>query len=81
MEFVVSVGVLSDERLGLSFVSHSLVICLCAHLLLTFLCFTHLPYLYAVYNTCNIYKAYFSLGSIQQITPHYSLVAHTTTAA
>jgi hypothetical protein len=35
---------LSDKRPGLSFVSHSLVICLCAHLLFTFLSFTPLPY-------------------------------------
>jgi hypothetical protein len=42
LEFVVLSlwGALSDERPGLSFVSHSLVICLCAHLLFTvsFLC-------------------------------------------
>jgi hypothetical protein len=36
-------GALSDERLGLSIVSHSLVIWLCAHLLFTFLFFTPLP--------------------------------------
>jgi hypothetical protein len=35
-------GALSDERPGLSFVSHSLVICLCVHLLFTFF-FTTLP--------------------------------------
>jgi hypothetical protein len=39
-------GALSDERPGLSVVSHSLVICLCVHLLFTFLSFTHLPYIY-----------------------------------
>jgi hypothetical protein len=39
-------GALSDERPGLSFVSHSLVICLCVHLLYTFLSFTQLPYTY-----------------------------------
>jgi hypothetical protein len=32
-------GALSDERAGLSFVSHSLVICLYVHLLLTFFLF------------------------------------------
>jgi hypothetical protein len=37
-------GALSGERPCLSFVSHSLVICLCVHLLLTFLCFTHLTH-------------------------------------
>jgi hypothetical protein len=37
LEFVVLSlrGALFDERLGLSFVSHSLVICLCVHLLFT----------------------------------------------
>jgi hypothetical protein len=41
-------GALSDERPGLSFVSHSLVICLCVHLLLTFLYFTHLSYIHII---------------------------------
>jgi hypothetical protein len=43
LEFVVMSqwGALSDERPGLSFVSPSVVICLCVHLLLTFLSFTH----------------------------------------
>jgi hypothetical protein len=38
MKFVVLSlwGALSDERPGVSFVSHSLVICLCVHLLFTF---------------------------------------------
>jgi hypothetical protein len=36
-------GALSDERPDLSFVSHSLVICLCVHLLFTFLSFIPLP--------------------------------------
>jgi hypothetical protein len=37
LEFVVLSlwGTLSDDRPGLSFVSHSLVICLCVHLLVT----------------------------------------------
>jgi hypothetical protein len=39
-------GALSDERPGLSFVSHSLVIWLCVHLLFTFLSFTPFPYTY-----------------------------------
>jgi hypothetical protein len=99
LEFVVLSlwGALSDERSGLSFVSHSLVICLCVHLLLTFLCFAHIYlylynymycivyvyiyiYIYTLYNTYNIYKASFSPGSVQQIMPYYSLVAHATTA-
>jgi hypothetical protein len=52
LEFVVLSlwGALSDERLGLFFVSHSLVICLCVHLLFTFLSFTHLSYTY-----CNVH--------------------------
>jgi hypothetical protein len=37
-------GALSDKRPGLSFVSHSLVIYLCVHLLFTFLSFTPLPH-------------------------------------
>jgi hypothetical protein len=43
LEFVVLSlwGALSDERLGLSFVSHSLVICLCAYLPYTF-CLSHI---------------------------------------
>jgi hypothetical protein len=48
-------GALSDERPGLSFVSHSLVICLCVHLLFTFLYFTHLPYTYIHYTMHIIY--------------------------
>jgi hypothetical protein len=68
-------GALSDERPGLSFVSHNLAICLCVHLLFTFLSFTYLPY--TLYNTYNIYKASFSPGSIQ---PYYSFVAQATTA-
>jgi hypothetical protein len=39
-------GALSEERPCLSFVSHSQVICLCVHLLFTFLSFAHLPYTY-----------------------------------
>jgi hypothetical protein len=39
-------GALSDERPGLSFVIHSLVICLRVHLLFTFLSFPRLPYTY-----------------------------------
>jgi hypothetical protein len=39
-------GALFDERPGLSFVSHSLVICLCVHLLFIFLFFTPLPHIY-----------------------------------
>jgi hypothetical protein len=75
-------GALSVERPGLSFVSHSLVICLCVHLLFTFLSFTLLPYtyIYTLHNTYNIYKASFSPGSLQQIMPYYLLVAHATTA-
>jgi hypothetical protein len=75
-------GAFSDERPGLSFVSHSLVIGLCVHLLFTFLSFTQLPYIYiyTVYNTYNIYKASFSPGSVQQIMPYYSLEAQATTA-
>jgi hypothetical protein len=48
MEFVVLSlwGALSNDRPGLSFVSHNLVICLCVHLLLTCLWFTYLPYMY-----------------------------------
>jgi hypothetical protein len=46
LEFVVMSlwGALSDERPGLFFVSHSLVICLCVNLIFLFLCFTHLPH-------------------------------------
>jgi hypothetical protein len=81
--FVLSLwGALSDERPGLPFAS--LVICLCVHLLLAFLCFTHLPYIYvciyvyALYNTYNMYKTSFSPGSVQQ---NYALlVAHATAA-
>jgi hypothetical protein len=51
-------GALSDDRPGLSFVIHSLVICLCVNLLFTFLSFKYLPY--TLYNTYNIYKASFS---------------------
>jgi hypothetical protein len=84
LEFVVLSlwGTLSDERPGLSFVSHSPVICLCVHLLFTFLSFTHLPYIYiyTLYNTYNIYKASFGPSSVQQIIPYYSLVAQATTA-
>jgi hypothetical protein len=86
MEFVVLSlwGALSDERPGLSLVSHSLVICLCVHLLFTCLSFTHLPYvciyIYTIHNTYNIYKASFSPGSEQLIMPYYSLVAQATTA-
>jgi hypothetical protein len=69
LEFVVLslCGSLSDERPGLSFVSHSLVICLCVHLLFTF-CLSHIYYIYicTLCNTYNIYKASFSLGSVQQ---------------
>jgi hypothetical protein len=52
LEFVVLSlwGALPEERPGLSFVSHSLVICLCVHLLFTFLSFTHLPYTYIHYT-------------------------------
>jgi hypothetical protein len=80
LEFVVPSlwGALSDERRGLSFVSHSLVICLCVHLLLIFL--FHTFTIYILYNTCNIDKASFCPGLVQQIMPYYSLVAHTTTA-
>jgi hypothetical protein len=57
-------GALSDERSGLSFVSHSLVICLCVHLLFTFLSFAHLSYTY-VYGKCvkdiYIYKRIYTL--------------------
>jgi hypothetical protein len=76
LEFVVLSlwGALSDGRLGLFFVSQSLVICLCVHLLLTFLCFTHLSYkcvkrknTYALYTTYNTYKVSFSPGSVQHI--------------
>jgi hypothetical protein len=51
-------GALSDERSGLSFVSHSLVICLCIHSLLTFLCFTHIYHIYIyiyIYIYCTLY--------------------------
>jgi hypothetical protein len=44
-------GALSDERPGLSFVSHSLVICLYVHFLLTFLCFT----LFIIYTYIHTY--------------------------
>jgi hypothetical protein len=84
LEFVVLSlwGALSDERPGLSFVSHSLVICLCVLLLFAFSSFTHLPYIYiyTLYNTYNIYKAPFSPGSVQQIMSYYSPVARATTA-
>jgi hypothetical protein len=52
LEFVVLSlwGALSDERLGLSFVSHSVVISLSVHLLLTFLCFTLLSHIYRVFH-------------------------------
>jgi hypothetical protein len=76
-------GALSDERLRLSFVSQSLLICLRVHLLVTFLSFTYLPYIYTIHYTIhmyNMYKASFSPGSVQQIMPYYSLVAHATTA-
>jgi hypothetical protein len=47
LEFVVFSlwGTLSDERPGLSFVSHSLVICLCVHLPFT-VCHSHLYNIY-----------------------------------
>jgi hypothetical protein len=50
-------GALSDERPGLSFVSYSLVACLCVHLLFTFLLFTHLPsfVVRAIRNTNTLY--------------------------
>jgi hypothetical protein len=48
-------GALSDERPGLSCVSHSLVICLCVHLLFTFLSFAHLLYIYIYYTIHIIY--------------------------
>jgi hypothetical protein len=52
-------GTLSDERPGLFFVSHSLVICLCVHLTFTFLSFTHLQYIYIyIYILHNIYTLY-----------------------
>jgi hypothetical protein len=69
LEFVVLSlwGALSDERPGLPFVSRSLVICLCVHLLFTFLCFIPLPYiLYTLYTTYNTYKTSFSPCSVQQ---------------
>jgi hypothetical protein len=50
LEFVVLSlwGGLSDERQGLSLVGHSLVICLCVHLLFTCLYFTSLPYIHTI---------------------------------
>jgi hypothetical protein len=86
LEFVVLPlwGALSDDRPGLSFESHSLVICLCVHLLFTFsfhpftIMYT-IQYIY-IYIYIYIYKASFSPGSVQQIMPYYSLVAHATTA-
>jgi hypothetical protein len=58
LEFVVLSlwGALSDERPGLSFVSHILVICLCVHLLFIFLSFKHLPYTYTIYSPCEAGK-------------------------
>jgi hypothetical protein len=55
LEFVVLSlsGALSDERPALSFVSNSLVICLCVHLLFTFLSFTH--YHIHIYYIIHIY--------------------------
>jgi hypothetical protein len=95
-------GALSHERPGLSFVSHSVVICLCVHLLFTFLSFTPSPpphththfslsiyiytylyiyiHIYIYTHTYNIYKASFSLGSVEQIMAYYSLVADATRA-
>jgi hypothetical protein len=61
LEFVVQSlwGVLSDERPGLSFVSHSLIICLCVHLLLTF-CVSHIYhiYIYILYTHCTTHVLY-----------------------
>jgi hypothetical protein len=71
-------GAFSDEKPGLSFVSHSLVICLYVHLPFKFLCFTLLSYV--LYHTYNIHKASFSSGSVQQNIPYCSLVAHAITA-
>jgi hypothetical protein len=42
-------GALSDERPGLSFVSHSLVICLFAHLLLTFYSIQYMQYIQGLF--------------------------------
>jgi hypothetical protein len=56
LEFVVLLlwGALFEERPGLSFVSHSLVICLCVHLLFTFLSFTLLTYIYIYMYMVNV---------------------------
>jgi hypothetical protein len=62
LEFVVSSlwGALSDERPGLPFVSHSLVICLCVHLLFTFF----LSHVYHTYIYIYIHYIYIYLSSI-----------------
>jgi hypothetical protein len=59
LEFIVLSlwGSLSDERPGLFFVSHSLVFCLCVHLLFTFLSFTPLLYIY-IYIYYTIHTIY-----------------------
>jgi hypothetical protein len=80
LEFVVLSlwGALSDERLS-SFV--------CVYICYLHFCLSHIYhiyiyiYIYTLYNTYNsIYKASFITGSVLQIMPHYSLVAHATTA-
>jgi hypothetical protein len=55
---------------------------LCTFTINIFVFHTFTIYIYTLYNTYNtyIYKASFSLGSVQQIMPYYSLVAHATTA-
>jgi hypothetical protein len=64
LEFVVLSlwGALSDERPGLSFVSHSLVICLCVHPIYIFVFHTFTIYIYThtLYYAYNIYKDSFS---------------------
>jgi hypothetical protein len=59
LEFVVLSlwGALSDERPCLSYVSHSLIIYLCVHLLFTF-CLPHIYHIYTLYNTYNVLYIY-----------------------
>jgi hypothetical protein len=42
--------------------------------------FTICIYIYALYNTYNIYKASFSLGSVEHVMPYHSLVTAATRA-
>jgi hypothetical protein len=69
-------GGLSDESPGLSFVSHSLVICLCVHLLFTFLPFTPLPYIY-IYTHYTIHITY-TRTRPHLVPAQYSRLCHTT---